>query len=87
MIDAAIDNFDQNEETLDGKSTTHAIAKVIYQHCDKKISLIPIPRCSQRASGCTRHRQYNHHLSQALHVSRTSSCDVPVAHKNMPEYN
>ena len=33
MIDAAIDNFDQNEETLDGKHTTHALAAVIYQRC------------------------------------------------------
>lgn len=31
MIDAAIDNFDQNEETLDGKHTTHAMATVVYQ--------------------------------------------------------
>jgi len=33
MVDAAIDNFDQNEETLDGKSTTHALAAVVYQRC------------------------------------------------------
>ena len=32
FLHAAIDNFDQNEETLDGKSTTRAMAKVIYQH-------------------------------------------------------
>ncbi|KAF3841435.1 hypothetical protein F7725_007297 [Dissostichus mawsoni] len=31
MIDAAIDNFDQNEETLDEKQTTHSIATVIYR--------------------------------------------------------
>ncbi|KAF3859803.1 hypothetical protein F7725_000058 [Dissostichus mawsoni] len=31
MIDAAIDNFDQNEETLDGKHTTHSMATVIYR--------------------------------------------------------
>ena len=33
QIDAAIDNFDQNEETLDGKSTTHAMAAVVYKRC------------------------------------------------------
>ena len=33
QIDAAIDNFDQNEETLDGKSTTHAMAAVVYMRC------------------------------------------------------
>ena len=30
IIDAAIDNFDQNEATLDGKSTTHAMAAVLF---------------------------------------------------------
>lgn len=31
IVDAAIDNFDQNEETIDGKRTTHAMAIVLYQ--------------------------------------------------------
>ena len=31
MIDAAIDNFNRNKETLDCKSTTHAIVMVIFQ--------------------------------------------------------
>ena len=31
-LHAAIDNFDQNEETLDGKSTTHAMTMVVYQY-------------------------------------------------------
>ena len=30
VMDSAIDNFDQNEETLDGKSTTHALAGVLF---------------------------------------------------------
>ena len=30
-VDAAIDNFDQNEDTLDGKSSTHSMAIVLYQ--------------------------------------------------------
>lgn len=30
VVDAAIDNFDQNEATLDGKSTTHAMAAVLF---------------------------------------------------------
>lgn len=30
IVDAAIDNFDQNEATLDGKSTTHAMAAVLF---------------------------------------------------------
>ncbi|KAJ4939568.1 hypothetical protein JOQ06_029013 [Pogonophryne albipinna] len=31
IVDAAIDNFDQNEDTLDGKQTTHAMASVVYR--------------------------------------------------------
>lgn len=33
IIDAAIDNFDRNEETIDGKNTTHILAMVLYQRC------------------------------------------------------
>ena len=36
MIYASIDNFDHNEDTLDGKTTTHAMAYVLYmyQRCE-----------------------------------------------------
>ena len=34
IVDAAIDNFDQNEETINGKNTTHAMAIVLYQRID-----------------------------------------------------
>ena len=44
MIDAAIDNFDQNENTLDGKVTTHAMAAVIYKRCPVVASNCQIPR-------------------------------------------
>ena len=44
MIDAAIDNFDQNENTLDGKATTHAMAAVIYKRCPVVASNCQIPR-------------------------------------------
>ena len=33
FVDAAIDNFDQNEGTLYGKTTTHSMAAVFYQRC------------------------------------------------------
>lgn len=33
IVNAAINNFDQNDETLDGKLTTDALAAVIYQKC------------------------------------------------------
>ena len=48
-IDAAIDNFDQNEATLDGKSTTHAMASVIYQRSPDQAPLhSKIPRVTQK---------------------------------------
>ena len=37
-IDAAIDNFDQNEETLDGKNTTHAMASVVFQGMEAPVA-------------------------------------------------
>ena len=49
LIDAAIDNFDQNEETLVGKSTTHAMAAVVYKRGTTKaanenlIPKLPVP--------------------------------------------
>ena len=49
-IDAAIDNFDQNEATLDGKSTTHAMASVIYQRSTDEVPLhSEIPRVRQKS--------------------------------------
>lgn len=47
-IDAAIDNFDQNEETLDGKSTTHSMAAVIYQRNTTHVPSIRIPRVTSK---------------------------------------
>ena len=49
IIDAAIDNFDQNEETLDGLSTTHSMATVLYQRTASSGNTNKIPR-SQRKS-------------------------------------
>jgi hypothetical protein len=49
QIDAAIDNFDQNEEKLDGKSTTHAMAAVIYKrNIVQPLPEPPIPRVKQK---------------------------------------
>lgn len=49
FVDAAIDNFDQNEETVDGKHTTHSMAVVLYQRTEatEVSSLIP---CSRQKS-------------------------------------
>ncbi len=46
IVDAAIDNFDQNEDTLDGKRTTHAIASVVFRRgqastVDKCLARVP----------------------------------------------
>ena len=55
QIDGAIDNFDQNEQTLDGKSTTHAMASVIFSRFKQpKQDGTPLQRISQKAIGnCT----------------------------------
>ena len=44
VIDAAIDNFDQNEATLDGKSTTHAMAAVLFHRDVTQCDDQSIPR-------------------------------------------
>ena len=49
IIDAAIDNFDQNEETLDGKNTTHAMAMVVYRRGDVTTVHNPIKRIPERS--------------------------------------
>lgn len=48
-IDAAIDNFDQNESTLDGKQTTHSMAAVLYKRCPINASDCHIPRAHDRS--------------------------------------
>lgn len=49
IVDAAIDNFDQNEETLDGKSTTHCMAAVLYQRSSNTSAVEGIPRSRNRS--------------------------------------
>jgi hypothetical protein len=50
-VDAAIDNFDQNEETVDGKNTTHSLATVLFQRTASSTNNEenPIPRLSKKA--------------------------------------
>ncbi len=57
MIDAAIDNFDQNEDTLDGKTTTHAMAAVLYQRCEVVTADGGIPRSKQKALDVTEYTE------------------------------
>ena len=49
FVDAAIDNFDLNEDSLDGKRTTHALATVIYQRCGGSEGCDTIPRKKQKS--------------------------------------
>ena len=49
MIDAAIDNFDQNEQTLDGKFTTHAMAAVLYKRCPIDPSTCHVARAKDKS--------------------------------------
>ena len=49
FVDAAIDNFDLNEDNLDGKRTTHAMASVIYQRCGGSEGCQNIPRTGKKS--------------------------------------
>ena len=43
MIGAIVDNFDQNEDTLNGKTTTHSMAAALYQRCEVVIDYERLP--------------------------------------------
>ena len=47
-VDAAIDNFDENEQTIDGKNTTHSMVVVLYQRSPKSEETPCIPRTKKR---------------------------------------
>ena len=49
FVDAAIDNFDLNEDSLDGKRSTHAMATVVYQRCGGSEGCDTIPRTKQKS--------------------------------------
>lgn len=53
MVDAAIDNFDQNEQTLVGKSTTHAMAAVLYKRCPIDASKWHIKQAKEKSLAAT----------------------------------
>lgn len=57
FVDAAIDNFDQNEETLDGKTTTHSMAAVLYQRCGTLNDDENIPRTRKKALDVTEYTE------------------------------
>ena len=47
-VDAAIDNFDQNELTIDGKNTIHSMAVVLYQRSPKPEETPCIPGTNKK---------------------------------------
>lgn len=49
LVDAAIDNFDRNEDTLDGKSSTHAMAGVLYRRSKDEVQSQRIPRINKKS--------------------------------------
>ena len=61
-MDAAIDNFDQNEETLDGKTTTHSMAAVLYQRCGALNDDESIPRTGKKVLDVTEYTEGPLHL-------------------------
>ena len=49
FVDAAIDNFNLNEDSLDGERTTHALGTVIYQQCGGSEGCDTIPHTKQKS--------------------------------------
>ena len=57
IVDVAIDNFDQNEETIDGKRTTHAMAIVLYQRSPVSRELSSIPCTKQKSLDTAQYKE------------------------------
>lgn len=83
IVDAAIDNFDQNEETLDGKSTTHCMAAVLYQRSANTVEVPGIPRSKSRSLDVSNYDEGSIHMykkptqrPQPHRVAETSLFDV-----------
>ena len=72
FVDAAIDNFYQNEDTLDGKTNTHsmaAIAAVLYQRWGTLNDDESIPRTGEKAlevTECTEEPLHRHAKPQQM---------------------
>ena len=49
IVDSAIENFDQNEDTLDEKSSTHFMAIILYQRTAAPEDIKGIPHTSSKA--------------------------------------
>ena len=73
FVDAAMDNFDQNEETSAGKTTTHPMAAVLYQRCGAFNADESIPRTGKKASDVTAYTVYE--VLLPLHCENESYCD------------
>ena len=90
FVDAAIDNFDQNEETIDGKKSTHAMAMVLYQRCAVADDKICIPRTTKKAlevTDCadeTLNRYSKPH--KRPEPPSISSADILIANKESDSY-
>lgn len=50
IIDAAINNFDLNEETLTGENTTHSLAMVLYQQTNTKVQSVILKKSQSKSS-------------------------------------
>ena len=57
IVDAAIDNFDANEDTLDGKSSTHSMATVLYQRSAEISPGTGICRSSSRSLDISKYNE------------------------------
>ena len=57
FVNAAMDNFDQNEDTLDGKRTTHALAMVVHQRSSVPEAKALIPHTQNKTLDVTEYEE------------------------------
>lgn len=69
-IHASIDNFDQNEDTLDGKNSTHSLAMVIFQNKNNTFLEHKLDHLSKRS--LTNLDSFDIHESRNINVKKTN---------------
>lgn len=68
IIDAALDNFDQHEETLDGLSTTHFMAAVLYQITESSGVINGIPRSQKKTLHASQYMEKSLSIFNKPHI-------------------
>ena len=75
-VDAAIDDFDQNEETIDGKRTAHAMAIVLYQRCPVTHETSSIACMKQKSLDTVQYKSNNSNCIASLLTSQNQPSSI-----------